>query len=226
MVSALFTILYLVRQNDLNFDSITASVEEPPFKLFQKPSEVEVTRLENTLHLLEKIDVPLQSMLHFVIMTKKFDMNSKYVKDVVDNALEDIGNYGNLEKLLIYLSIMKYFGGKGMPSSHCHRMIDELSALSIENKQSLMDYILTTPAKFFVCEVVSEKSIKTLEITHEPVAYHLLQKFTNFSVSVNPLYERIMDLLGDNIIINHNFARPEVHKCIRETLGNFLLLRF
>jgi hypothetical protein len=94
--------------------------------LKQEPSQSELDRLKGKLKQLEKSfrekDIPLKNMLHFVIMAENFDINSKYVKKVVNEALEDIGDYGKQEALLQYLAILKYFGDKGLPSSHCHQV--------------------------------------------------------------------------------------------------------
>jgi len=124
----------------------------------------------------------LTNMLAFVIMAENFDKHSSYIKRVVSEALEDIGNYGRQETLLVYLAIMKYFGDKGLPSSQCHSFIDDIGAANIKNTQSLMD-TLCTQAKLFVVESTTEKSYKMLEISHEPVAYQLLDRFTEFGTS-------------------------------------------
>lgn len=100
--------------------------EEPLFTLKQEPTDGELDRLKSKLKQLEKRfrekDIPLKNMLHFVIMAENFNINSNYVKKVVTEALEDIGLYGKQETLLQYLAIMKYFGDKGIPSTHCHRV--------------------------------------------------------------------------------------------------------
>lgn len=91
------------------------------FKLKQRPSDGELKRFQNKLKQLKETDIPLKNMLHFVIMAENFNKNSNYVKKVVTEALEDIGEYGKQETLLQYLAIMKYFGDKGIPSTHCHQ---------------------------------------------------------------------------------------------------------
>ena len=101
-------------------------MEEPFFVLKQEPSQRELDRLKGKLKQLEKTfrenDIPLKNMLHFVILAENFDINSKYVRKVVDDALEDISDYGKLETLLHYLAILKFFGDKGLPSSYCHKV--------------------------------------------------------------------------------------------------------
>ncbi len=101
-------------------------LEEPLFTLKQEPTPDELEKLKGKLKQLEKSfrekEIPLENMLHFVIMAENFDIKSNYVKKVVNEALEDIGCYGMQEALLQYLAIMKYFGDKGLPSTHCHQV--------------------------------------------------------------------------------------------------------
>jgi hypothetical protein len=83
-----------------------------------------------------------------------------------------------------------------------------------------MEILKSSPAKFFVCERMTEKNFKILEITHEPVAFQLLEKFFKLSVSKKPLFEKFSELLKENFIENR-FLKQELHTDIREVLGQF-----
>ena len=83
-----------------------------------------------------------------------------------------------------------------------------------------MEILSSSPAKFFVCEKMTENSFKVLEITHEPVAFQLLEKFLKFSVAKKSLYEKVVEFLKEDFIGNR-FLKQEVHKDIREILGLF-----
>ena len=108
-------------------------LEEPVFTLKQEPTKDELEKLKGKLKQLIKSfrekEIPLENMLHFVIMAENFDIKSNYVKKVVNEALEDIGDYGKQENLLQYLAIMKYFGDKGLPSTYCHQVCQVLRPL-------------------------------------------------------------------------------------------------
>ena len=94
--------------------------------LTQEPTKPELVRFKSKLRQLrekfEEKDIPLKNMLHFVIMAENYNLKSSYVKKIVNEALEDIGNYGKQQDLLQYLAIMKYYGDKGLPSTHCHKV--------------------------------------------------------------------------------------------------------
>ncbi len=81
-----------------------------------------------------------------------------------------------------------------------------------------MEILSSSPAKFFVCEKMTEHSFKILEITHEPVAFQLLEKFFKFSVAKKSLYEKVVEFLKEDFIGNR-FLKQEVHTDIREILG-------
>ena len=165
-------------------------------------------------------EIPLTNMLSFVIMAENFNKNSNYIKRVISEALEDMGSFGKQEKLLIYLAIMRYFGDTGLPSSHCHFFIDNLGAANIKNTLTLMD-TLCSQAKLFVVERTTEFSIKVLEISHEPVAFQLLEKYTQIGSGSRraKLSDEVMALLREKKIMGKRFASEFVHSSLRKILS-------
>jgi hypothetical protein len=158
-------------------------------------------------------------MLAFVIMAENFNKHSEYIKKLVADALKDIGNYGKQKTLLLYLAIMKYYGDKGLPSSHCHSFIDDIGCANIKNTLTLME-ALSNPAKIFVVERNTETSHKILEVSHEPVAFQLLEKFTQFSSkNTDQLKKTVIELMNEQVIMEKRIFRIEVHSDIREILG-------
>ena len=82
-----------------------------------------------------------------------------------------------------------------------------------------MEILQSSPAKFFVCEQTTERGYKILEITHEPVAYQLLEKFFKISMpNKQDLYEKIVEMLKEPFLDNA-FLKQELHYAIKEVLG-------
>ncbi len=159
-------------------------------------------------------------------MAENFDKYSKYVKKIVADALEDIKDHGNQETLLVYLAIMKYFGDKGLPSSHCHSFIDTIGCANIKNTLSVLDE-LCNQAKIFVVERSTDKSNKFLEISHEPVAYQIIEKFTGTGKGKKAkLQKYFVDLLNEKKFMEKRFLLSEVHMDIKEILGKYQNLGF
>lgn len=83
-----------------------------------------------------------------------------------------------------------------------------------------MEILQASPAKFFVCERTTNMSHQILEISHEPVAYQLLEKFFNISTTTNNLFEKFKDLLKEPFM-GIRFLKQELHSDIREVLGEW-----
>ena len=98
------------------------------------------------------------------------------------------------------------------------QFIDEIGYHNINNTARLMEILEASPAKFFVCERTTDKSYQILEITHEPVAYQLLERFFNISTSTAGLYEKFKNLLVEPLM-EIRFLKQELHSDIREVLG-------
>ena len=81
-----------------------------------------------------------------------------------------------------------------------------------------MEILQASPAKFFVCERTTDMSYQFLEITHEPVAYQLLEKFFNISSTMKDLFEKFKDLLTEPLM-GIRFLKQELHSDIRAVLG-------
>jgi hypothetical protein len=181
-------------------------------------------KLSELVKMFKVKEIPLTNMMAFVIMAENFDKHSSYIKRVVSDALEDISSYGRQETLLIYLAIMRYFGDNGLPSSQCHSFIDDLGSANIKNTSTLLDN-LSSQAKLFVVEISTEKAHNILEITHTPVAYQLLDKFTQFGTGFKKakLKKYVQDLLYESKIMEKRFLKDDVHEAIRDLLGKNIL---
>ena len=81
-----------------------------------------------------------------------------------------------------------------------------------------MEILQCSPAKFFVCERTTEKSHKILEITHEPVAYQLLEKFFKINANKHDLKEKITELLKEPFM-EIRFLKQELHYDMKDVLG-------
>jgi hypothetical protein len=162
-------------------------------------------------------------MMAFVIMAENFNKDSNYIKRVVSDGLEDINIYGRQETLLIYLAIMRYFGDNGLPSSQCHSFIDVLGSANVKNTSTLLD-TLSSQAKLFVVENSTEKAHNVLEISHTPVAYQLLDKFTQFGTGTHKkkLKNYVEKLLYEDKIMKKRFLMDDVHEAISGILGENL----
>ena len=114
---------------------------------------------------------------------------------------------------------MKYFGDDGLPSGHCHSFIDEIGNANIKNTITVMEQ-LCCQAKIFVCQSTNIYENKMLHISHEPVAYQLLDILTELgSKNKTTLKKKFCDLIHEKTIMEKKFLKFHVHKGIKQILG-------
>ena len=119
---------------------------------------------------------------------------------------------------------MKYFGDDGLPSGHCHSFIDEIGNANIKNTMTVME-LLCSQAKIFICQSENMYANKMLHISHEPVAYQLVDILTGFGSTNKIVLKRTFcELIHEKTIMEKNFLKSEVHKGIKQILGKPLNL--
>ncbi len=95
----------------------------PNVTIEQALTEREKKTFEARLEYLKSKHFQPQDMLSFVIMAENFDEESDYVKRLVHNALTHMELiYSNQMRVLLYLSILKYFGNAHLPVHHCKKL--------------------------------------------------------------------------------------------------------
>jgi hypothetical protein len=178
--------------------------------------ESEKDEFQYRLNTLEDQEIPLETVLTFVIMANNFDEKSEYVQKVVSRSLDGIDLYPKARKLLTYLSILKVFGLPysksvfcfGLPTKFCKRFIDRKN----NTHPSSFLNMIPSQAQLFLTEKSSgQKSHHDsyIHVSHMPTAKQLLKNLCTDQELVENVKD-LVDLLKDP---TNNGA--EVHQMIR-----------
>ena len=191
--------------------------------LEQELSTGEKKLFQARLQILNK-EVDIKDMLSFVIFAEDFNMNSTYVKRVVQETLLDMGSlYPDQQTLLLYLALLKHFGNLQLPKKHCELLsFKSASLFSKIEKKSIGDII--HHYKTFSPQVVAftretKEFIQSglgsfLEISHAPVAYHLFQELSK-STSLSGI---VKNMMGEKALVEERFFQDLVHSTFVELL--------
>ncbi len=105
-------------------DTLRESQDSKKFFIKQELTDKERNTFNTRLGYLKKNHgFEPRDMLSFVIMAENFDKDSGYVRKLVGSALMDMREiYPQQRKVLLYLSILKYFGNAHLPVHHCKKL--------------------------------------------------------------------------------------------------------
>ena len=212
-----------LRKNSSDFERGT-KVQEKKHILEQSLSPEEKTLFQARLKTLE-VDVDIKDMLSFVIVAEDFNTNSEYVKRVVQGILLDMGRmYPDQQTLLLFLSVLKFFGNVGLPRKHCELVAFKgLSKVSQIRKKDLGD--VTKKFRSFCPQLVyftrettrsyyKSPSCKYKEINHVPVAFQL---FTELSRGTD-LSMTVKRLVSEKTLTKERFLQDDIHGILVDLL--------
>uniref|UniRef100_A0A8C5R1T1 SAM domain-containing protein n=1 Tax=Leptobrachium leishanense TaxID=445787 RepID=A0A8C5R1T1_9ANUR len=152
-------------------------------------------------------------IISFVLMSNGFE--KKYLKDFVENALQEIDHSSVETRLLRYIALLShYVQGSYISVSHCEAFLGLQPYFKESNKLSQCHFInsLSDQAKLLLIELRESTSwISGVRILHPLIAEELLQQLSNNY----PQSKIAMDLLQEEALFHHKFGRVEFVTFIR-----------
>ena len=231
----MFLILYISSSFEMDL-SLDGSITHG-YYLKQALSPKEKTLFKTRLKVLEENQsMDFEDMLSFVIMAENFKDDSDYVRKVVENALYDMKKvYSRQADLLLYLSVLKYFGDMHLPAIHCRKIAFPLlsdstirdlrgKTINIEDcdmaVRDLQDF--SPQAKLFLKENSDTSGgarfalfYHSLEIAHRPVAF---QVYSSLLPHEEDLANVVTKLLSEKGLTDRSQAREFVLMTLRKLL--------
>ena len=161
----------------------------------------------------------IQHMLSFVIIAEQFKPDSKYVKNVVHNSLKDMKLlYANELKLLLYLSVLKYYINLDLPASTCFKIaFPKFSSLAFDK-----GWIKLSPQSrlFLKDRMKMDRTIvancKMIGVNHEPVAFQLMANIMTSNCTRDQVVSEMIN--NETLMSTKSAMRDYIHRAITNLL--------
>ncbi|XP_044305521.1 sterile alpha motif domain-containing protein 9-like [Varanus komodoensis] len=156
-------------------------------------------------------DFKFEYILTFVLMSKEFER--KYVKEFVEHFLKDIDSFSRETTLMRYVALLNFYVHDSYISlSHCEAFL----GLKIygDDKKRQYGFIshLSEQARLIFTELRETTSyISSIQIIHYLVAGEILNQLSRGQ----PQSEIAMELLKEQVLLQHRFGQEEFLKFIR-----------
>ena len=206
-------VILLYAERSANLDIERGSDYDSPniFKVKSQIDKKEQKSFSVKLGLLDKTNIPPESMLTFVMMAEGFNEDSERVKRDVQNILRDIHHYPRQEKLLMVLAIYKFYSDGNLPVSLCDSILGHSKSPILER--------LCCHVKPFVEERKEYDegygSFSVLQVTHLPIAKQAMKElFSKNKVDVQAV---LFDFL-DTDSVKQRFLKDKIRDDIRRLL--------
>jgi hypothetical protein len=210
-----FVVLYLVAVSDPDLVLAKSTGESnASVAITHRLYESEKELFKENLRLLSQQQVPVATILEFVIMASNYEPDDNYIEKIVMDALSDTDIYKGQAKLLLYLSMLNIYGGDhrySFPEKHCRLLVSGDSKLS--PAPEFMRSICSQARLFIIRDTEGRRDVN-IRVPHAPVAKYLykgLAKSTKLS-------EVTTKMLLEDQMIQEKYQNQVVHHTVRKFL--------
>ncbi|MEQ2313102.1 hypothetical protein AMECASPLE_038186 [Ameca splendens] len=152
-------------------------------------------------------DLDFNFILTFVLMSKEFQPS--YIKDFVKNLLDKIDHTSLITRLIRFVALLNsYVKDSCISVSHCEAYLGIAPTVSGAKYHAFVDNLSDEAKLIFIRDISTH--IKLIRIIHPLVAKEIL---TQLSVNL-PQSSIAMELINDDVLINHRFDRDQFLKTI------------
>ena len=136
-----------------------------------------------------------QDMLSFVIMADGSE-NSEYVKKAVEEFLGNIDHTSRQAKLLLILSIYKYFFNGNLTCAFCEKYLGPTKTINLEKRicEEIKPFV-----EFKTCSENNFGHFQVLQVTHMPVAKQVFE-FLSDNIFKTDVSKVLLDFLDENAL--------------------------
>ncbi|XP_062851484.1 sterile alpha motif domain-containing protein 9-like, partial [Trichomycterus rosablanca] len=156
-------------------------------------------------------------ILTFVLMCEEFEHQTiaKYVKQFVQNLVQDIDSTSDVTKLISYIALLNtYVENSFISQSHCEDFLSlQVPIRGKRFQQHTFESSLSDQAKLVLIHLRDEKThIKSIRIIHQLVANEILSQL----LGDKQQSDLALDLLHNDKLFEHRFGREDYRKFLRE----------
>ncbi|XP_040917722.1 sterile alpha motif domain-containing protein 9-like [Toxotes jaculatrix] len=161
---------------------------------------------------LEQLKLQFQPdfILTFVLMSEEF--RPSYIADFVKNLLDKIDHSSLITRLIRFVALLNcYVEDSYISVSHCEASLGIATHVDRAQYHAFVDHLSEEARLIFIHLKEESTHISSIRIIHAKVAKEIL-----IQLSANlPQSEIAMDLIKDEVLINHRFNREVFLKFIR-----------
>ncbi|XP_036004654.1 sterile alpha motif domain-containing protein 9-like isoform X2 [Fundulus heteroclitus] len=158
-----------------------------------------------------KLKDDFKFILTFVLMSKEFQPS--YIEDFVKNLLYKIDHTSLITRLIRFVALLNcYIKDSYLSVSHCEAYLGIAPHVVGTRCHAFVDHLSDEAKLIFIHHIDGSTHIPVISIIHPLVAREILSQ-----LSVNlPQSSIAMELINDDVLINHRFDRDQFLKVLRD----------
>lgn len=156
-----------------------------------------------------KLQFPIEFILTFVLLSEEFQPS--YIENFVKNLLNTIDHSLPINRIIRFVALLNcYVADSYISVSHCEASLG-LATHDRARYHAFVDHLSEEARLIFIHLKESSTHISSIRIIHPLLAKEILTQLSSYF----PQSDIAMDLIKDNMLMNHRFGRDDFLKSIR-----------